>query len=81
MKHSRSTSVNASAPHRGRATPSHEIPPKYLTARDAAPVYGVHRDFFRKTPELRRVRIVVSARTHLYPVAELDAFFSKRRAD
>ena len=54
--------------------------PKYLTARDAAHVYGVHRDFFRKTPELRHQRIVLTSKTHLYPVTVLDAYFSTRRA-
>lgn len=56
------------------------LTPKYLNARDAAQVYGVHRDFFRKTPELRRHRIALSARTHLYPVVALDKFFADLRA-
>lgn len=59
---------------------SQVIKPKYLTARVAAQVYGVHRDFFRKTTELRRQRVVLTAKTHLYPVDALDAYFSQRRA-
>lgn len=56
------------------------LAPKYVTARVASQVYGVHRDFFRKTPELRRERVIVTAKTHLYPVEALDAFFSRSRA-
>ncbi len=52
--------------------------PKYLSPRFAAEIYGVHRDFFRKNAELRRYRVVLNAKTHLYPVDALDAFFSSR---
>jgi hypothetical protein len=68
------------------STHSHEKPsplahaPKYLTSKAAAQVYGVHRDFFRKTAQLRRHRIIVTSRTHLYPVRALDAFFLGGRA-
>jgi len=52
--------------------------PRYLSARMAAQVYGVHKDFFRKQPELRRSRIVLNAKTHVYPVAVLDRYFAER---
>lgn len=57
------------------------LQPKYLTPRDAAVVYGVHRDFFRKTEELRRHRIPLNKRTHVYPVDKLDAFFEGKQVD
>ena len=59
--------------------PSH--PHKYLTARNAARVYGVHRDFFRKQEDLRRHRVILSKKLHLYPVDKLDAFFRDRMVD
>jgi len=52
--------------------------PKYLTARVAADIYGVHKDFFRKQPELRRSRVVLNSKTHVYPIAVLDRFFADR---
>jgi hypothetical protein len=52
--------------------------PKYLRPATAAIVYGVHKDFFRKNSELRRSRVVINSKTHLYPVEVLDAFFANR---
>jgi hypothetical protein len=52
---------------------------KFMTARDAARVYGVHKDYFRKCPELRRQRIELTRRIHLYPVTVLDSHFFSRR--
>jgi hypothetical protein len=54
------------------------LTPKYLTPKAAALIYGVHPDFFRKQPELRKHRIVINRRTHLYPVRVLDLFFRGR---
>lgn len=56
-----------------------KVEPKYVTARTAAEYFGVHRDFFRKTPEIRRHRIELNRKTHLYCIAALDEFFRSRR--
>ena len=52
---------------------------RYATARDASEIFGVHRDFFRKTPELRRNRIELTKRTHLYDLDAVEEYFRKRR--
>lgn len=62
-----------------RSEDHHQYAPKYLKPRAAALIYGVHLDYFRKCVELRRERIEVTKRTHLYPVAALDRHFQQRR--
>lgn len=56
------------------------LQPQFLSTRNAATIYGVHPDYFRKNEELRRERIVLTKRTHLYPVSVLDAHFNRRKS-
>jgi len=53
---------------------------RYVKTGDAARIFGVHRDYFRKNSELRRHRVVLSRRLHMYPIDVLYQHFESRRA-
>lgn len=69
-------SKSAAQPSRKAHVSTTSGEPKYVTPKMAAVRYSVHKDFFRKCTELRRYRIVVNSRTHLYPVDRCDAYFA-----